>query len=63
MTNKKRTWTNWFDGLDDVDQRAAALGAIERLIELEEVGYRKADDDEDEDVYWIESGESLVVPF
>lgn len=62
MSNK-RTWVDWFDGLDQSDKRTIALGAIERLIEMEEVTYREDDNDYEEDIYWTSCGESLKIPF
>lgn len=36
----KASWIDWFDKQSADDQRAISLAAIERLIEIEEVGFR-----------------------
>lgn len=63
MTNKKRTWVDWFDELNQDDKRTITLGAIERLIEIEEVRYQEEDNECEEDIYWTSCGESLKIPF
>ena len=75
MGNESQLWVKWFDSQDATDRRCIALAAIERLIKIQEVGFRIDDivrldgteipEDEtvDECLYWTGSGEDLRTPF
>ena len=63
----KAAWIKYFDGQSKEDQRTIAIGAIMRLIEMDEVRFR-ADDSVDKDgneecLYWEACGEDLRIPF
>ena len=58
----------FFDAQPDVDQRTIALHCIERLMQLEEIWYRRGGTEFDgskveESLYWKSCGEDLRVPF
>ena len=55
----------WFDQQSEVDRRVIALNAVNRLIEIEEVRFREADEDDDDPVelYWESCGDDLRIPF
>lgn len=71
----KANWIKWFDDQSPEDKRTMALGAIQRLIEIDEIKFW-ADDRVDkngapipeengaeEHLYWESCGEDLRVPF
>lgn len=56
----KKKWIDWFDSRQPDEQRAIAVAAIERLIEIEEVFFREADKHDpssDTGLYWGDMGD------
>lgn len=63
MSRKRdEDWKVFVLALSPEQQYKLLLVAIKRLIEMEEISYRKAEPDEElsEDIYWDSCGESLL---
>jgi hypothetical protein len=64
INQTKEAAFKWFDEQSPEDQRTIALSAIERLIENEEVNFRRCLNEPDEDcLFWVSCGEDLRIPF
>lgn len=59
---KRQRISLWLDKLSPKDEREVTLNLIERLMEMEELGYREEQPDFSlkEDVYWSSCGESII---
>ena len=57
------TISDYIQALNETDRNVALAGALERLVELEEVGFEVSEEDDSITARWLECGENICIPF